>query len=677
MLRFAIQFCDGLNHALSKGIQAHRDIKPQNCLVTQDNILKVTDFGLAKVFDDTSLDATQAASSVVGMGVHLSLTGKSAGTCTHMAPEQFADAKHVDVRADIYSFGVMLFQMVRGRLPFEGRSWEDFARLHSQAAPPPLESGQSALDTVVGKCLAKAAVVRYAGFGTLREELASIYEGMTKQPAPKPATGRELEAFELCNKGRSLDNLGRYEEALACCNRALELSPRLPTAWMGKGIALNSLGRPHEAIECLDRALALDPQMQQAWSNKAVVLEKLGRMDEALLCCDRALTVDPGFAQALYNKGSTLGKLGRHEEALMCSDRALRLNPDFAEVWCNRGNDLSALERYEEALACFDRALELNPRDALSWLNKGIAFGALGRSEDEIACYDQALTLDSGFATAWFNKGVALQQSGRINEAIDCYAHAVRSDPSYIKAWHREGVALGLLGRHSEALECFDHATVLDPYAERAWLDKGTALLHLQRLREALRCFEEAERLGHPQGASAVQFCQEKLGGRSESTKPINKVEADEYVQKGFVLAGSQRWREAITFYDRALELDAHNALGWLNKGTALAELGQHIEAIACCDAALRLNSRLADAWFNKGAILGRMGKFDEAIACYDRFIDARPRDGAAWLNKGLILFQNLRRYRDAWACFEKAQRLDVPQASKLIVLCQQMISQH
>src|SRR6266581_580367 len=56
VLRFAIQFCDGMNHVLSKGIKAHRDIKPQNCLITEDRTLKVTDFGLAKVFDGTRLD---------------------------------------------------------------------------------------------------------------------------------------------------------------------------------------------------------------------------------------------------------------------------------------------------------------------------------------------------------------------------------------------------------------------------------------------------------------------------------------------------------------------------------------------------------------------------------------------------------------------------------------------
>lgn len=63
VLRFAIQFCDGMTYALSRGIKAHRDIKPQNCLITEDRTLKVTDFGLAKVFDDSTLADWQAERS--------------------------------------------------------------------------------------------------------------------------------------------------------------------------------------------------------------------------------------------------------------------------------------------------------------------------------------------------------------------------------------------------------------------------------------------------------------------------------------------------------------------------------------------------------------------------------------------------------------------------------------
>ena len=129
VIRFAIQICDGMAHALSKGIKAHGDIKPQNCLITEDGTLKVTDFGLAKVFDDASVAdlasgetvgeektpgglsgslsgrqlgseaSAQLTPNVPGLSIGLSRSGAAAGTCTHMAPEQFDDAKHVDVRA--------------------------------------------------------------------------------------------------------------------------------------------------------------------------------------------------------------------------------------------------------------------------------------------------------------------------------------------------------------------------------------------------------------------------------------------------------------------------------------------------------------------------------------------------------------------------------------------------
>src|SRR5882724_7624882 len=90
VLRFAIQFCDGMNHAVAKGIKVHRDIKPRNCLITEDYTLKVTDFGLAKAFHDakpTGKKNESAAQKVQESNVGQTRTGTGAGTCTHMAPE--------------------------------------------------------------------------------------------------------------------------------------------------------------------------------------------------------------------------------------------------------------------------------------------------------------------------------------------------------------------------------------------------------------------------------------------------------------------------------------------------------------------------------------------------------------------------------------------------------------
>jgi tetratricopeptide (TPR) repeat protein len=475
VLRFAIQFCDGMNHALSKRIQAHRDIKPQNCLLTEDNNLKVTDFGLAKVFDDTSPDAAPAASSVPRPANKLEKSGVGFGTPLYMAPEQFADAKHVNVRADIYSFGVMLFQMVTGGLPFKGGS---YFRLRSEAAPPPLGSGHSALDMIVGKCLAKLAGERYAAFGTLREELASVYESIAKQPAPKPASGRELEAEELDNKGASLRNLVRYEEALTCHDRAIALNPQLAEAWCNKGAALGGLGRHKEALTCHDRAIALNPQLAEAWSAKGDTLERLGHSEEALACCERAIGINPRHAEAWYNKGRLLESLGR----------------------------------YEEAVACDDRAIVLNPQDAQAWYNKGVALERLGHVEEALTCYDCAIALDPQIAEAWYNKGNALSSLGRPEEALPCYDRVLFINPQYAQAWLNKGVALGNLGRAEEALACYDHALAVNPRFAEAWFNKGAVLFNdFKRACEAIPYFEKARRLRYPNAAEAIAVCRDAL----------------------------------------------------------------------------------------------------------------------------------------------------------------------
>jgi len=425
VLRFAIQFCDGMTHALLKGVRAHRDIKPQNCLVTQDNRLKVTDFGLAKVFDDTEW-ADVEMSNPQGLSVGLSRTGTAAGTCTHMAPEQFEDAKHVDVRADIYSFGVMLYQMVTGKLPFEGRLREELERLHKTRRVPPLGQQLSGLNRIVEQCLAKEPASRYGEFGEVRDGLAKIYEELTGEEAPQPVKGSALTAAQLVNKGASLEALTRPEEALACYDRALEINPHFEVAWNNKGKALDTLERPEDALACFDRALEINPLYAPAWTDKTVVLNALGRIEEALMCNDRALEINPCLPEAWSNKGLALTNLERPEEALDCYERALEINPFLTDALSLKGVILSGLRRLEEALNCFDRALEIDPRHEVTWYNKGVALARLGRSEEALDCFNHAIDLNPHYAKAWISKGAVLGLSDRLRESLTCLEEAYR-----------------------------------------------------------------------------------------------------------------------------------------------------------------------------------------------------------------------------------------------------------
>jgi tetratricopeptide (TPR) repeat protein len=466
VLRFAIQFCDGMMHASSKGIAVHRDIKPENCLVTQDKTLKVTDFGLARVFEDLGHSEVEIP-DLHSLSVGLSRTGTAFGTCTHMAPEQFDDAKHVDARADFYSFGVLLYQMVTGKLPFEGRTWQEYEHLHKSQRVPPLDRQFSLLNKVLQQCLAKEPASRYGEFYELRNELAEIYETLTGEAAPQPVSGTILNASQWVNKGVSLNGLGRREEALQCFNRSLEIDPLLAVAWSSKGIALVQLGREDEALACFDSALEINPSYGQAWNNKGNTLTGLGRLEEGIVCLERALEINPRDEMAWSNKGCALHGLERRQEAVACYDRALVINPRDEKAWYNKGLSLFQLGRREEALVCYDRALAINPLLEQAWYDKGLTLGQLGRGEEALACFDCALEINPRDGLAWFGKGSTLGQLLRLEEALTCYNRALAINLSDAKAWYYKGIVLDALGHPEEAQACRDRAIAIDPsYAE-------------------------------------------------------------------------------------------------------------------------------------------------------------------------------------------------------------------
>jgi serine/threonine-protein kinase len=143
----------------------HRDVKPGNVLITEDGIVKVTDFGIARAIN-TEESLTQ--------------TGAVMGTATYFSPEQ-AEGMGVDARSDIYSLGVVLFEMVTGRPPFLGDTPVAVASKHVRENPPtPREINPSVppdLEAIILKCLAKSPEYRYATGDDLRVDLLRFREG--------------------------------------------------------------------------------------------------------------------------------------------------------------------------------------------------------------------------------------------------------------------------------------------------------------------------------------------------------------------------------------------------------------------------------------------------------------------------------------------------------------------
>src|SRR5215510_5259283 len=207
-LSIAIQVCEALSAAHNRGI-IHRDIKANNVMVTDDGQVKILDFGLAKLLDEKVEDRKDVDRT------HLTEVGVPYGTATYAAPEQ-ARGLRTDARADVFSTGVLLYEMLTGKWPFEGKTVIDvrFAVLHdtpeplAQARPNP---APPRLQEILNRALAKDPNDRYQRIAELRDDLRQVLHDLSI--ADDPQFKEDLAPFaprHLSRPGvltRSLDSI--------------------------------------------------------------------------------------------------------------------------------------------------------------------------------------------------------------------------------------------------------------------------------------------------------------------------------------------------------------------------------------------------------------------------------------------------------------------------------------
>lgn len=184
-LKYAVQMADGLAAAHRAGI-IHRDLKPGNVMISEPGGVKIVDFGLAKLAEPSQ----PGESDVTRTAVHESAEGMIVGTAPYMSPEQ-AEGKPLDRRSDIFSFGLVLYEMITGQRAFQGdtRISTIAAILHHEVTPPSkvARAVPRELDRIVARCLKKDATRRFQDADDLRIALEELKEESESGALAPPA----------------------------------------------------------------------------------------------------------------------------------------------------------------------------------------------------------------------------------------------------------------------------------------------------------------------------------------------------------------------------------------------------------------------------------------------------------------------------------------------------------
>jgi serine/threonine protein kinase/tetratricopeptide (TPR) repeat protein len=587
----ARQVCAGLEEAHGLGV-VHRDLKPQNIMLDEDGNARIMDFGIAR---------SLTGKSITGAGTFI-------GTPDYVSPEQ-AEGKDVDQRSDIYSLGVMLYEMATGRRPFDGDT--ALSILHKHKYESPEDPGKvnpqvpASLARIILKCLEKNKAARYESARALDADLAGIEEGLpaAEKAGPKKdgLTTRDITVTFNVRK-LVVPALAVLAMAAAAVFLFKAVGGRKPAPLLAPSSGKPSLavmyfdnqtdkpGLDRMLVTLLTTNLSRDPEIEVTSTLRLFdILKLLGRQDAAAV--DRSLATEVATRAGVETMllGSIVQIGGR-----------IRLASDLIDVKTGsiRGTQAADGTKYDDLFSMVDAVTEQVGRQI-----------GRGKPRQELRVADA--TTSSLDALDYYQKGLGLLLRGNYPAAAELLKKAVEIDPTFALAHATLAAAQG-----GNSMAAFDPATDLT----EAQQTLGSAIKYADRVTEGerlgIRMIEAVLDRDLPKAAG---FGRELLARKIPIKFAYYIIAIDLWNRHDF--AGALRTLEDL------LGQDPSDGIAYNMTAYSHGYLGDHPAAILAARKGIAANPDLSAPYESAWSLSMMAGQYDEAI----RYSDEAMKVDPAW----------------------------------------------
>jgi eukaryotic-like serine/threonine-protein kinase len=491
-IRLAVQVAQGVGRAHRAGI-VHRDLKPGNIMVTGEGLVKVLDFGLAKWWAPAraplASDVTRLASTQIGTTV---------GTVGYMSPEQ-AIGDAVDARSDVFSFGVVLYQMLTGDLPFAAETQVEVLRKLHLEEPPPLASLRpevpAVVEAIVARALAKKPSDRYGSCMEVAAALRAVaggtvsYDSMMATGIQTDATSRKATLPEPSRRTRRLTS----RAAMAVLVLALVGGASF-ALWRLNDGGWRTDSTPSDAVS--------DPaELSRQAAALLARYDKEGNVDRAIGNLERALSADPQYATAhAYLSEAYIRKRATNPDpqflnlAREAARRAAELGPDLAAAHLASGRVALESGARDEAAGAYRRAADLDPANGMPHVGLGMILAAERRDVEAEQELKKGVELGGDDFRPRIELGQFYFTRARYADAVTVWEAVRRLTPDNVNVLRNLAAAYYFLGRHDEAASSLQRALEVRPSGS-IYTNLGTIRFFQGRYNEAVAAFEKAVEL--------------------------------------------------------------------------------------------------------------------------------------------------------------------------------------